>query len=105
MISSIGLKNLHCWKVWSERKKGRDNGCAPKNRHYKWLGQLKSGRVNAIPDMDKCSGWNLDRSLNTEQALKDVYNKKKLYSAIGYRYRSPIGFEKEKERKVLNTVS
>jgi len=68
--------------------------------------------VNAIPDMDKCSGWNLDRSLNTEQALKDVYNKKKLYSAIGYR--SPIDFEKEKERemekgvkasKVLNTVS
>jgi len=55
--------------------------------------------------MDKCSGWNLDRSLNTELALKDVYNKKKLYSAIGYRYRSPIGFEKEKERKVLNTVS
>jgi len=39
--------------------------------------------VNAIPDMDKCSEWNLDRSLNTEQALKDVYNKKKLYSAIG----------------------
>jgi len=68
--------------------------------------------VNAIPDMDKCSGWNLDRSLNTELALKDVYNKKKLYSAIGYR--SPIDFEKEKERemengvkasKVLNTVS
>ena len=59
--------------------------------------------MNAIPDMDKSSGWNLDRSLNTEQALKDVYNKKKLYSAIGYR--SPIGFEKEKERKVLNTVS
>ena len=68
--------------------------------------------MNAIPDMDKCSGWNLDRSLNTEQALKDVYNKKKLYSAIGYR--SPIDFEKEKERemengvkasKVLNTVS
>lgn len=71
---------------------------------YKWLGQSKSGQVNAIPDMDKCSGWNLDRSLNTEQALKDVYNKKKLYSAIGYRYRSPIGFEK-KVRKVLNTVS
>ena len=22
MISSIGLKNLHCWKVWSKRKKG-----------------------------------------------------------------------------------
>jgi len=34
-----------------------------------------------------------DRSLNTELALKDVYNKKRLYSAIG--------FEKEKERKVL----
>ena len=70
---------------------------------YKRLGQSKSGQVNAIPDMDKCSGWNLDRSLDTELALKDVYNKKKLYSAIGYR--SPIGFEKEKERKVLNTVS
>jgi len=27
------------------------------------------------------SGWNLGRSLNTELALKDVYNKKKLYSA------------------------
>ena len=38
-----------------------------------------------------------DRSLNTELALKDVYNKKRLYSAIG--------FEKEKEREVLNTVS
>ena len=59
--------------------------------------------MNAIPDMDKCSGWNLDRSLNTEQALKDVYNKKRLHSATGYR--SPIDFEKEKERKVLNTVS
>ena len=69
---------------------------------YKRLGQSKSGQVNAIPDMDKCSGWNLDRSLNTEQALKDVYNKKKLYSAIGYR--SPIGL-RIKERKVLNTVS
>ena len=65
-----------------------------------------------ISDMDKCSGWNLDRSLNTEPALKDVYNKKRLHSAIGYR--SPIDFEKEKERemekevktpKVLNTVS
>ena len=62
--------------------------------------------------MDKCIGWNLDRSLNTELALKDVYNKKRLHSAIGYR--SPIDFEKEKERemdkgvktpKVLNTVS
>jgi len=47
--------------------------------------------VNAIPDMDKCSGWNLD--INTELALKDVYNKKKLHSAIG--------FKKEKERKVI----
>jgi len=45
----------------------------------------------------KCIGWNLDRSLNTELALKDVYNKKRLYSAIG--------FERGKERKVLNTVS
>jgi len=54
--------------------------------------------------MDKCSGWNLDRSLNTELPLKDVYNKRKLYSAIGYRYRSPIGLRR-KERKVLNTVS
>ena len=96
MISSIELKNRHCWKVWSERKKGRDNGCTPKSRHYKWLGQSKSGQVNTIPDMDKCSGWNLD--INTELALKDVYNKKKLYSAIGYR--SSISFEKEKERKV-----
>jgi len=61
--------------------------------------------VNAIPDMDKCSGWNLDRNLHTELALKDVYNKKRLHSAIGYRYRSPIDFEKEKERKVLNIVS
>ena len=42
--------------------------------------------------------WNLDRSLHTELALKDVYNKKKLHSAIG--------FEKEKRRgKLLNTVS
>ena len=96
MISSIGLKNPHCWKVWSERKKGRDDGCAPKSRHYKWFGQSKSGQVNAIPDMDKCSRWNLD--INTELALKDVYNKKKLHSAIG--------FEKEKRRgKLLNTVS
>jgi len=47
--------------------------------------------------LDKCRGWNPDRSLNTELALKDVYNKKRLYSAIG--------FEKEKEREVLNTVS
>ena len=100
MISSIGLKNLHCWKVWSERKKGRDDGCAPKNRHYKWLGQSKSGQVNAIPDMDKCSGWNL--GINTELPLKGIYNKKKLYSAIGYR--SSIGLRR-KERKVLNTVS
>jgi len=52
--------------------------------------------------MGKCSGWNLD--INTELALKDVYNKKKLYSAIGYRYRSPIGLRR-KERKILNTVS
>ena len=60
----------------------------------------------------KCIGWNLDRSLHTELELKDVYNKKRLHSAIGYR--SPIDFEKEKERgmekgvkasKVLNTVS
>jgi len=50
--------------------------------------------------MDKCSGWNLD--INTELALKDVYNKKRLHSAIGYR--SPIGLRR-KERKVLNTVS
>ena len=50
-----------------------------------------------ISDMDKCRGWNPDRSLNTELTLKDVYNKKRLYSAIG--------FEKEKERKVLNTVN
>ena len=57
-----------------------------------------------ISDTDKCSGWNLDRSLNTELALKDVYNKKRLHSAIGYRYRSPIGLRR-KERKVLNTVS
>jgi len=54
--------------------------------------------------MDKCRGWNLDRSLNTELPLKDVYNKRKLYSAIGYRYRSPIGLRRKK-RKVLNTVS
>jgi len=47
--------------------------------------------------MDKCSGWNLDRSLNTELPLKDVYNKKKLYSAIGYRYRSPHRLEKKGE--------
>jgi len=60
--------------------------------------------VNAIPDMDKCRGWNPDRSLNTELALKDVYKKKKLYSAIGYRYRSPIGLRRKK-RKILNTVS
>jgi len=33
-----------------------------------------------------------DRSLNTELALKDVYN-------------SAIGFERGKERKVLNIVS
>jgi len=44
-----------------------------------------------ISDMDKCSGWNLDRSLNTELALKDVYNKKRLHSPIGLR---------RKERKV-----
>ncbi|MCW3137700.1 MAG: hypothetical protein N2V76_04635 [Methanophagales archaeon] len=50
-----------------------------------------------ISDMDKCRGWNPDRSLNTELALKDVYNKKRLYSAIG--------FEKEKKREVLNIVS
>ena len=49
-----------------------------------------------ISDMDKCRGWNPDRSLHTELALKDVYNKKRLYSAIG--------FERGKERKVLNTV-
>jgi len=42
----------------------------------------------------ECIGWNLDRSLHTGLALKDVYNKKRLHSAIGYR--SPIGFEKEK---------
>ena len=60
----------------------------------------------------KCIGWNLDRSLHTELTLKGVYNKKRLHSAIGYR--SPVDFEKEKERemekgvkasKVLNTVS
>ena len=41
----------------------------------------------------------LDRSLHTELALKDVYNKKRLHSAIR------VDFEKEKERKVFNTVS
>jgi len=46
----------------------------------------------------RCIGWNLDRSLHTELALKDVYNKKRLHSTIGYR--SPIGFEKEKEREM-----
>ena len=45
----------------------------------------------------KCIGWNLDRSLHTELELKDVYNKKRLHSAIGYR--SPIDFEKEKEMR------
>jgi len=45
-------------------------------------------------------GWNLDRSLHTELALKDVYNKKRLHSAIGYR--SPIDFEKEKKREMEN---
>ena len=60
------------------------------------------------------SGWNLDRSLHTEPALKDVYNKKRLHSVIGYR--SPVDFKKEMERemekggggkasKVLNIVS
>jgi len=49
---------------------------------------------------------------NIAHFIDDVYNKKRLHSAIGYR--SPIDFEKEKERemekgvktpKVLNTVS
>ena len=48
---------------------------------------------------------------NIAHFIEDVYNKKRLHSAIGYR--SPIDFEKEKERemekgetsKVLNTVS
>ena len=35
-------------------------------------------------------GWNLDRSLHTELALKDVYNKKRLHSAIGYRSRGSL---------------
>jgi len=39
----------------------------------------------------------LRHAKRAELALKDVYNKKRLYSAIG--------FEKEKEREVLNTVS
>ena len=52
------------------------------------------------------------QSLHTELALKDVYNKKRLHSAIGCHFL--IDFEKEKERemekgvktpKVLNTVS
>jgi len=41
----------------------------------------------------RCIGWNLDRSLHTELALKDVYNKKRLHSAIGCRFL--IDFEKE----------
>ena len=41
----------------------------------------------------RCIGWNLDRSLHTELALKDVYNKKRLHSAIGHRFL--IDFEKE----------
>jgi len=40
---------------------------------------------------------------NIAHFIEDVYNKKRLHSAIGYR--SPIDFEKEKERKVLNIVS
>ncbi|RLG33679.1 hypothetical protein DRN97_04500, partial [Methanosarcinales archaeon] len=40
-------------------------------------------------------GWNLNRSLHTEPALEDVYNKKRLHSAIGYR--PPMDFKKEKE--------
>ncbi|MGQ4916083.1 MAG: hypothetical protein ACP6IU_15230 [Candidatus Asgardarchaeia archaeon] len=50
----------------------------------------------------RCIGWNLDRSLHTGLALKDVYNKKRLHSAIGYR--SPIDFEKEKEREMERGV-
>jgi len=41
----------------------------------------------------RCIGWNLDRSLHTELALKDVYNKKRLHSAIGCRFL--IDFAKE----------
>jgi len=51
---------------------------------------------------------------NIAHFIEDVYNKKRLHSAIGYR--SPMDFEKEKEMemememgvkasKVLNTVS
>ena len=62
------------------------------------FGMQRERNDHKIPGkLDKCRGWNPDRSLNTELALKDVYNKKRLYSAIG--------FEKEKERTVLNTVS
>jgi len=74
---------------------------------------LKITRLNRVW---ACIEWNLDRSLHTELALKDVYNKKRLHSAIGYR--SPIDFKKEKEMgmgmemekevkasKVLNTIS
>ena len=40
---------------------------------------LKITRLNRVW---ACIEWNLDRSLHTELALKDVYNKKRLHSAI-----------------------
>ena len=47
--------------------------------------------------MDKCSGWNVDRSLKTELALKDVYNKEAIFC---HRVSLSHRLEKEKERKM-----
>ena len=65
-------------------------------------------KAGNIPEYETFS----DALDNIAHFIEDVYNKKRLHSAIGYR--SPVDFEKEKERemekgvktpKVLNTVS